>query len=596
MAKRIRKKKNSPDGAPLKRPQAKNTPTSSDRKLLLIRAALIVIVGLWVFSPALNGSWLWDDDTLITKNDTVHDPSGLWKIWFEPTSSLVDYFPLTVSAEWLQWQLWQDNQFWYHLVSLILHLVSSLLIWRLLDKFGLHLAWLGGLLFAIHPITVESVAWIAELKNTLSLPLFLLAMCRWIDYDEKGKREDYFWALGLFVAAMLAKSTMVMFPVVILLYAWWKRGRVDLSDVRASAPFFAVSLVLGLVTVWFLHAYAIGKTAIPMGGFFSHLALAGLSLAFYFSKCFWPVGLLPIYPKWEIDPVSPVQFIPWLVLSGVLYWLWTKRAGWGRHALLGLGFFLINLVPFIGFTAASYMEFTWVMDHLLYLPLIGLIGLAVTALGQIEQSLSGAARLFALGLMMLVMALLAWESHWYAGIFIDQETLWTYTLRYNPEAWIARINLGNIFEDRKQLSEALVQYKLALKSNPGSDMAHYNKGNVFVEMGRFAEAKEEYEQALRIDSSYANAHGNLGGILFRLGETSEAIEQYRLALKLAPDDADTHANLGVALMTTGHPKEAVEQFQQCLKISPNMPGVHQRLEEALQQNAPKLNQTEVRSN
>jgi hypothetical protein len=153
----------------------------------------------------------------------TQSPTGLWSIWFEPGSQL-DYYPIKASVQWLQWHLWGMDTLGYHLTNVVLHILSALLVWRLLSKFGLRLAWLGGLIFAIHPVQVESVAWIAELKNTLSLPPFLLAMCAWIDYEERGKAKDYFLALGLFLVAMLCKLTVVLFPLVILLYAWWRRG------------------------------------------------------------------------------------------------------------------------------------------------------------------------------------------------------------------------------------------------------------------------------------------------------------------------------------------------------------------------------------
>ena len=257
-------------------------------------------------------------------------------------------------------------------------------MWRLLGKLGVRLAWLGGLLFAIHPVLVESVAWIAELKNTLSLPPFLVAMCAWIDYDEHGKWTQYCLALGLFLVAMLCKPTMVMFPVVILLYAWWRRRRIGVQDLKASVPFFAVSLALGLTTLWFLH-HAMAPQAVQLGGFLSRAACAGLSLAFYFSKFLLPIGLLPTYPQWTVGRPSLVQFLPWPILFGVLYLCWANRTSWERHALLGLGFFLLNLAPFVGFRAVAYMSFTWVMDHVLYIPVIGLIGLVAAGLSWLDR-------------------------------------------------------------------------------------------------------------------------------------------------------------------------------------------------------------------
>ncbi len=314
------------------------------------------------------------------------DPAGLWKIWSDP-QCLLDYQPVKASVVWFQWRLWHDDPFGYHLTNVVLHLLGALLVWRLFDKLGLRLAWFGGLLFAVHPVTVESVAWISELKNTLSLPPFLLAMIFYLDYDAQGRRRDYYLALGLFIFAMLVKTTMALFPLVILLYAWWKRGRMGIRDLKTIVPFLFVSLVLGWVTLWFAHRNMSAGQFFVAGGFLSRAACAGLILSFYFSVSFLPVGLLTIYPKWPVDPPSLVQFLPWVVILALFFWLWKKRHGWGRHALLGLGFFVINLAPFLGFNRAPYMHLTWVTNHILYLPLIGLIGLAVSGLAQLLDRL-----------------------------------------------------------------------------------------------------------------------------------------------------------------------------------------------------------------
>jgi len=581
MAKRPKKRKQSLETTSAIRTQTRSALAIIHWKCFLLQVMVIVVLGLWVFWPALHGDWLWDDALLISKNPLVHDPDGLWKIWFEP-NRLMDYFPLKVSVEWLEWHLWGNDTFNYHLTTLILHLVGALLVWRLFSKLGLRLAWLGGLIFAIHPVVVESVAWISEIKNTLSLPPLLWAMCALIDYDERGSRRDYFLALGLFLAAMLCKTTVVMLPVVILLYAWWKRGRIGWSDVKVSLPFFAVSLALGLTTIWFLHHHAITKLlAIPMGGFFSRLALAGLSLAFYFSKCFWPVGLAPIYPKWIVDPPSLVQFLPWPILVGVVGWLWAKRATWGRHALLGLGFFLINLAPFIGFVAGSYMSFTWVMDHLLYLPLIGLVGVVVAVMGQVEEKLSRSVRPFAIGIVGSVIGLLAYGSHEYSKLFVNEETFWAYTLQENPEAWLAHNNLGLILSEKGQMAEAKEHYRQAFELNPDYAAAHYNLGNTLLHENQVSEAMEQFNLALKSYPDYAEAHTNLGNAFLQMSRFPQAIEQYEYAIRINPGIAATHNDLGLALSQTKRMNEAVEQFEQALKIAPQNPIMRSNLGDAL---------------
>jgi protein O-mannosyl-transferase len=511
MAKRSKKKARPPKPAP-------NSPALTGETLRpkpldwkrLSQVLLIVAAGLWIYWPVLHGHWLWDDDTLISNYPLVHDPYGIFDVWLAP-SNLIDYFPVTVSLEWLEWQLWPNDTFCYHLTNVLLHVCSALLVWRLLSKLGLRLAWLGGLLFAIHPVMVESVAWMAELKNTLSMPFFLLSMCAWIDYDRRGKWEDYFLALGLFLIAMLCKTSMVMFPVVILLYAWWKRGWIRWSDLKNSAPFFAISLVLSIILISLLR-HGVGEETIPLGGFLSRMACAGTSIAFYFSKCFLPLELSPIYPQWKVDPPALWQFTPWLVLGAAICWLWTRRERWARHVLFGFGFFLINLLPFVGFRAISFMRFGWVMDHFLYLPILGLLGLAVAALDQADKRLGASARPYGIGGIAIVAAVLAFGSHRYAKIYINSEALWTYTIQCYPDAWPAHNNLGNALFDAKRLPEAEVQYEEALRINPDYPEAHNNLGIVFTRMGRLPEAIDQFEQALRLCPDLVATQDNLAKV------------------------------------------------------------------------------------
>jgi protein O-mannosyl-transferase len=555
-------------------------PQGASGKLILLQAMLIVLAGLWVFWPALGGDWLWDDAFYITDNIQLRNLSGLWNIWFEPGSQ-IDYYPVEQTVLWVEWHLWHNDTLSYHVSTLVLHLCSALLVWRLLGKLGLRLAWLGGLLFAIHPVQVESVAWMAELKNTLSLPPLLLAMIFYLDYEEREKTGDYLLALGLFLVALLCKMTVVMFPVVILLYAWWKRSRIGWSDIKVSAPFFVLSLAVGLITilsgVWDVQFNHPEPGDVPAGGFAARLALAGQEIAFYFSKSVLPVGLLPVYPKWTVDPASPVHYLPWLILGGAIGWLWTKRQSWGRHALLGLGFFLINLAPCPGFIPVPNMGFAWVMDHFLYLPIIGLIGLVVAAMGQAEERLAPSLRPVGVGILAAIIMLLAWESHSYAGLYINQETLWTYTLQRNPGAWTAHNDLGMVLADRGQMAEAMEQYEQALKLNPTYAQAYNNLGNAFLQKGQIDEAIAQYKEALKINPNYAGAYNGLGAGLFRKGQVDQAIAQLQKALEINPNYAGARTNLSNVLLQKGRLDEAIAQLQKALEIKPNYSEAHNNL-------------------
>ncbi len=505
-------------------------------KLVLLRALLILAAGCWVFAPALRGDWLMDDDMYMTQNALLGDPARLWKIWFAP-GSFIEYYPVEETVQAVQWHFWHGQTLGYHFTNLVLHLISALLVWRLLGKFGLRLAWLGGFLFAVHPVVVESVAWISELKNTLSLPPFLLAMCAWIDFDARRRPHDYAAALGLFLLAMLCKISMALFPFVLLLYAWWKRGRIGWTDLKATAPFFAISLVLGLTTVlvgdWYREAHLQGTANPPIGDWLTHLELACGTVAFYFTKCVWPVNLLFIYPKWTINAGAFLCIVPLLAAAA---WCWSNRATWGRHALLGVGFFFLNLAPFIGLTSVTYMEFTWVMDHFLYLPIIGLIGLAVAAFEDIANKVSAPIRAAWSVTSAIVLALLALGSHEYAETFDGPEALWSYTIAHNPGSYLAHNNLGNVLLETDRPVEAIAEYDIALALNPAMPEAHSNLAFALDQTGRTDEAINNYHLALGFNPHFAIAHANLADLLLRKGNTSAAMSEYGQVLLVNPND------------------------------------------------------------
>jgi tetratricopeptide (TPR) repeat protein len=573
-------------------------------------AVLIVLAGWFVFSPALRGGWLWDDDREITENLLLRDTGGLRLIWFAAASP--DFFPLKSTVQWIEWRLWKNDPSGYHALSIILHLLSALLVWRLVRKLGVRFAWLGGLLFAIHPLTVESVAWISEQKNTLSLPPLLLAMCAWLDFDERKQWRDLVLAVILFAAAMLCKTSVVMFPLVLLLHAWWKRGKITSRDLVCSLPFFTVSLVLGLVTVWFQQHHAIGDWAIPVGGYLTRLARAGLALCFYLSKSIVPVRLLPMYPRWNVDPPAIVQFLPWLFIGGVASWLWAKRSvAWARHGLFGFGCFAVNLAPVLGFVAMAYMRYTWVADHFAYLSLVPITGLAAAGAATLYQRVAVEWRPVAIAAAGGLVLALVLASRGYAGVFQNEETLWRHTLQHNPQAWAAHHNLGTTllrssrweqaaqhferaaalkpdFADAQnnlgvallhlnRAEEAWGHFQQALSLKPDYPEAHTNLGNRLARAGRLEEAVGHYVEALRIDPRFTDAQISWANALARAGRLPEAIEHHRQALRIAPDSAVAHYNFGTTLAEHGRPQEAAEHYTEALRLKPDYAEAHNNL-------------------
>jgi len=554
------------------------------RFMPFLQAMVIIVAASVIYWPVLHGDWLWDDAFDITHNPVTQSASGLWSIWMKPGTQ-VDYYPLKASVQWVQLHLWGNDTFGYHVTNLVLHIVSALWVWRLFHKLGLKLAWLGGLIFAIHPVQVESVAWIAELKNTLSMPFFLLSMCFYLDYDINGLRRDYLLALGFFLLAMLSKTTMAMFPVVILLYVWWKRGCVEWNDLKVASPFFLFSLVLGWVTlrcgVWYGQIHHVTSQAPELGGVMSWLALTGSSLTFYFWKSVWPTQMLPIYPQWQIDPPSLAQLLPWPVLGGLLFWFWQQRVGWGRHALLGSGFFFIMLAPFVSVRVAGYMDFTWVMDHFLYVPILGLIGLAIAGLEELNWRAAPGLRFGGWAVVAAILILLAGKSRGYAEKFASQENLWSYCIVHNPESWMVQNNLGNALLQKGRLDEAMAQIQKALGINPNYPEGYCNLGIVLFQKGRMDEAIADYEKALRIYPTYAEARNNLGNALLQKGQVDEAMAQFQKTLDINPDYADAHYNLANAFAQKGQMDEAIAHYEKALKIDPTYADARNNLGNAL---------------
>jgi len=631
-----------------------------------LQAAVIAAACWFVYSPAFHGDWFWDDPSEITTNLALHNRTGLWKIWFAPDSP--DYYPLKTTLQWVQWHLWGDNVTGYHLTNVGLHLLSALLLWHLLRKLGVGLAWLGGLIFAIHPLAVESVAWISELKNVLSLPFLLLAMIFWLDWDNirwselpstrlfgsdgkktrttfpmkriggnplhlqsspnearSGQHAPPFYLLSLlcFLASMLSKSSVVMFPFVLLLYAWWKRGRIDRRDVLATAPFFAVALVLGLVTFWFQQNVAIKGIVVPQGGFWSRLAVAGMAVVFYVGKFVWPVGLLPIYPRWAADPPALWQFWPWVVIGVVAFslWRWSElpltrlfgsdgeknrtafpmkrirgnplhlrspnaneaRSGQHappamvRHLLFGLGFFLINLLPVLGFVPMSFLRLSWVADHFAYLPMIGLVGLTAAVISNFEFRISK----FGSIVIGALLAALAITARQHATIFESEKAVWTYTLARNPQAWLAHNNLSNILLNEGRLAEAKEQIDDALRIKPDFAEANNNLGNILLQMDRPEEAKLHFEAAIRFRENYAEARNGLGNYYLKTGQPAQALECYEQALRINPDYTDCRDNLGAALEDLGRVNEAIAEYGKVLRVKPGFASAHYNLGIAL---------------
>jgi protein O-mannosyl-transferase len=531
-------------------------------------------VGLWVFSPAWAGAWVWDDTAEILRNDPIRSSwRAIAGMWTAPAGA--DYLPLKETFQWIEWHLWGDAPLGYHLVSVSLHLLSALLFWRLLLRLGVPFAWTGALFFAVHPMVVESVAWISELKNTLSLPLLLASALAYVESDACREGPNGAWkgayALSLltFLASLLAKGSGVMFPFVLLIYGWFRHGRITQRAILDTVPFAVMSGAVGAATIWFQEHRAISGVVAHAGGFGGRLAIAGHAILFYFVKSIipWPIG--PVYPGWKVGGSFIADAWPWLAIAVAAAVLWNCRFRWGRGPVLAMGWFVLNLVPVLGFIRMSFARLSPVSDHFAYISLLGVAGGLSGALEILARALAQRGPRLALGgAVALVLGVFAWESHGLSANYRDDRAFWTYASLQNPEAWAPRNNLGLIDLAGGRLAEAAAQFEGVLHSGEQQAEVYNNLGATYTRLGRYDDAAVQFEAALRLQPGYPVAEANLGNVLAQSRQYDQAVVHYRRSLELKADVADVHTRLGMAFLLTEHPHEAAAEFAEAIRLDP----------------------------
>ena len=544
---------------------------------------VLVAVTLLAYLPALTGQFVWDDDAWTTRiARLLRDGSGLWTMWCKP-GALQQYYPLTGTTFWLDYQLWGNWTVPYHGENVLLHACAALLFWRLLLRLSVPGAWLAGAVFALHPVMVESTGWITERKNVLSLCAFLGALLSygrftafWHEQDQgaatesnypRGRWMAYAWAFALFLAALLAKATAFSLPAVILLVCWWKRGRIRWrADVLPTVPFFGVAIALGLLTAW-VEKHSVGAEGQEWTFSFAERCLiAGRALWFYTGKLLWPAHLCFIYPQWRLDSASFLQWIWPATAVGALLALWLMRGRIGRGPATAAFFFVGTLVPVLGFMNVYGMRFSFVWDHWVYLSSLGLIalgaGLASAAAARLTTPwlLDGFA-----AVLLPVLGLLTWQQ---CRMFADMETLWRSTIARNPNAWIAQNMLAYHLAEKGRIDEAIIQYRVGLRVRPDDAGAHNNLGAALLSKGQVQEAIGQFEKALHLKPDYFDAQDNLGCALSLEDRNDEALRHFQECLRLKPASVLPHLRLARNLTQLGRFHDAAFHMEEFLRTCP----------------------------
>jgi tetratricopeptide (TPR) repeat protein len=535
-----------------------------------VGAAIIFLLAFLIYLPVLSGTFLMDDLRLVhTDNPLANGQLTPASIWFRTD------FPIANLVFHWEWMMWGAHPAMYHAVNIMLHALGAVLLWRVLAFLKIPGAWLAAVLFTVHPVCVNSVARIAELKNTLSLPLFLAGALCYLQYEASAlylpagsdpamrRRGTVFYTASLvaFILALLTKTSTVMLPALLLVCACWQRGKVSRRDIIHLGPHFVVALSFGLMSVWFQKFQALAGQTLPPSSLLERLLTAPRVFWFYLGKAFLPLSLNLVYPRWKIDPHSAAAYLPLVFAAGIALACWKYRRSLGRPVLFALGSFAILLFPALGFFDAQYLTRWQVSDHLQYLPIIAPVSLIAAVILWAKNP--GVHQTGAIALSLLFFGL----GFQRAGVFSSQETLMRDTLEKNALASDAHNDLGVELSRRAQLPEALNEFTSAVHTDPENVTALSNLGGVMALQDRLPEARAQFVAALQKKPFDPETRIRLADICRRQGQLREACVHFEIALLFKPS-ADARLQLAGLRYQIGDFAASGREFRQVIQESP----------------------------
>jgi protein O-mannosyl-transferase len=567
-------------------------------------AFFIAGLAIAIYLPAMSGQFIMDDDALLFESPLVRAPDGWLRFW--SLAEPIDFTPIAYDSLWFEWRLWNMSPVGYRITNLALHIASALMIWLILRRLAVPGAYLAALLFVVHPVNVESVAWIAQRRNVLALFFALLSVWWYLkfaaaddldsvpdasdpaDRDPVAEVSDpgiepaslwpapprpgtarhhraYWLSLSAFALALGSKGSVAILPVVLLGMIAWRRPLKRQDWVRV-APYFVLAAVLTAVNIWTQH---IGET-IRTASISERLAGAGAVVWFYLAKALAPIDLVFVYPQWSIDTADPRWWWPLvaLVLAAALV-VWRRASVWPRALLFAGGFFCVALLPVMGLTDVGFMRYSLVANHYLHIAIIGVVALVAAAWSAWRERSAGLARWIAAGVAATLVAVLALVTRHQTALFGNPILLYQETLEKNPSSWLIQNHLGLQLYLSGQLPAAIDWYQQALRIKPDYAFAHSNLGAALAKSGRLPEAIEHLREAVRLKPDSFKAYRNLGNALFSAGQIEQAIEPYKQAEILEPynpEIAGLLVKLGTALAMTGQPASALDRLERAAAL------------------------------
>lgn len=546
---------------------------------------ILILAVFFTYSPVWWAGYVWDDDIHLTANPCVVGPLGLKEIW---TTSYADICPFTITTFWAEHKLWGLDPLPYHIVNVLLHGLVAILLWRVLGALGVTGAWLGSALWALHPLQVESVAWITEMKNTESGVFYLLSILfflRDLNRQSETQKSNWTWNYPLaFLFAALAvasKSSTVILPLVMCLCVWWMKTGWQWRTVLKIVILFILSIAGSIESMWKVSQQGVFDDTQFTRSWAERLITAGDAIWFYLIKLAWPDPLMANHPRWQIDSSNWVSYLPLLAVAALGGLLYLKREAWARPYLFAFGYFVIALIPALGLVEHYFLRYSLVAYHFQYLASMGPLALAGTGIVRLSKfmiSRKPGLHLIIGAEVMLVLGIVSWQRAW---AYQNDGALWADTVQKNPASWLGYNSLGALLINNGQPGESIPYIRKSLAINPSYALGLQNLGNALFQIGQTSEAIKQFHAALAIRPNYGLARYSLGLALEKHGDFKAAETEYQQVLKLDPNNALAANNLGNLFSKQGRYGEAIVQYTWAVKVNPDFPQFRYNLGRAL---------------